>query len=54
MKKWLRAQPQQPTTLDQLQTMLGAFVQLYSCGPTLDPSRSYQPTGRRPGPRLES
>ena len=30
MKKWLRAQPQQPTSLDQLQAMLGAFVQLYN------------------------
>ena len=30
MKKWLRAQPGQPTTLDQLQAMLGAFLQLYN------------------------
>jgi transposase InsO family protein len=30
MKAWLRAQPQQPTTLDQLQTMLDAFVRLYN------------------------
>jgi transposase InsO family protein len=30
MKKWLRAQPQQPNTLVHLQTMLGAFVQLYN------------------------
>jgi len=30
MKAWLRAQPLQPTTLDQLQTLLGAFVRLYN------------------------
>jgi transposase InsO family protein len=30
MKKWLRAQPQQATSLDQLQDMLGAFVLLYN------------------------
>jgi transposase InsO family protein len=30
LKKWLRAQPGQPTALDQLQAMLGAFVQLYN------------------------
>ena len=30
MKKWLRAQPQQPTTLDQLQAMLDTFVLLYN------------------------
>src|SRR5262249_55076710 len=30
MKKWLRAQPQQPPSLHQLQDMLGAFVLLYN------------------------
>jgi transposase InsO family protein len=30
MKKWLRAQPHQPNTLDQLQTMLAAFAQHYN------------------------
>jgi transposase InsO family protein len=30
MKKWLRAQPQQPTSLVQLQTMLDSFVELYN------------------------
>jgi transposase InsO family protein len=30
MKCWLRAQPCQPTSIDQLQAMLDAFVQLYN------------------------
>jgi transposase InsO family protein len=30
MKKWLRAQPAQPTTLAQLQTLIDAFVQEYN------------------------
>jgi transposase InsO family protein len=29
MKKWLRAQPVQPTTLPQLQTLIDAFVAAY-------------------------
>jgi transposase InsO family protein len=37
MKAWLRAQAQQPTTIDQLQTMLDTFVQLYN---QLRPHRS--------------
>jgi transposase InsO family protein len=30
MKKWLRAQPVQPSSIDQLQTLLGAFVDQYN------------------------
>jgi transposase InsO family protein len=37
LKKWLRAQPRQPATLAELQTLLDEFVQLYN---TLRPHRS--------------
>ena len=30
MKKWLRAQPEQPTTIDDLQALLDAFVEEYN------------------------
>jgi len=30
MKKWLRAQPRQPTSIDQLQTLIDAFVDYYN------------------------
>ncbi|GAB3912684.1 IS481 family transposase [Microlunatus endophyticus] len=30
LKKWLRAQPDQPTTIDQLQTLINRFVDLYN------------------------
>ncbi|WP_208383103.1 integrase core domain-containing protein [Modestobacter marinus] len=30
MKKWLAAQPDQPTTLDQLQTLIGVFLTAYN------------------------
>jgi hypothetical protein len=30
MKSWLRAQPRQPTSIEQLQAMLDAFVQIYN------------------------
>src|SRR4051794_20208733 len=30
MKKWLRAQPDQPTTIDDLQALLDAFVEEYN------------------------
>jgi transposase InsO family protein len=31
MKKWLRAQPDQPTTIDELQALLDVFVDEYNC-----------------------
>ena len=37
LKKWLRAQPQQPATLTELQTLLDQFVELYN---TRRPHRS--------------
>ena len=30
LKKWLRAQPDQPATIDQLQALLDVFVDLYN------------------------
>jgi hypothetical protein len=30
LKNWLRAQPQQPTTIDDLQTLLDAFIDEYN------------------------
>jgi transposase InsO family protein len=39
MKKWLRAQPVQPTTIDELQALLDAFVSEYNCD---RPHRSLQ------------
>ena len=30
MKKWLRAQPEQPTTIDDIQALLDAFVEEYN------------------------
>ena len=30
MKKWLRAQPEQPTTIDDLQALLDAFAEEYN------------------------
>ena len=30
MKKWLRGQPEQPTTIDDLQALLDAFVEEYN------------------------
>jgi transposase InsO family protein len=46
MKSWLRAQPQQPTSLDQLQAMLDAFVRLYN------EQRPHRSLPRRPCHRL--
>ena len=40
MKKWLRAQPDQPTTIDDLQALLDAFVEEYNDHRALEhPSR---------------
>jgi hypothetical protein len=43
MKKWLRAQPSQPTTIDQLQTLLDAFAAEYNHDAHTGPCH----TGRR-------
>ncbi len=53
LKKWLRAQPAQPTNLAELQALLDRFAT--ATGEllrelVLDPTRDYQPTGRPPGP----
>ena len=55
MKKWLRAQPDQPTTIDDLQALLDAFVEEYnhhrphrSLRAPATPPRSTPPAPRPP------
>ncbi|MDX6280650.1 MAG: hypothetical protein QOH03_1721 [Kribbellaceae bacterium] len=50
MKNWLRAQPDQPTTLDQLQTLLDRFVDDYN---TRRPHRSL-PNRATPAARFQA
>ncbi len=48
LKKWLRAQPVQPSTIADLQTLLDAFVDAYN---NRRPHRSTPPSPTRPDPK---
>ncbi|WP_371682688.1 integrase core domain-containing protein [Aeromicrobium sp. A1-2] len=54
LKKWLRAQPVQPATIDELQAVLDVFVDEYNSRRPTDPcpTRQHRPPCSRPCRKL--